>query len=631
MIVPRFREMVRDLMGDLQGLTAPPEPVTVAASWRDLGFFARCIRPLWRWVAAGLCLTLLLSGIRALLPLSSKIFFDYILLRGDPATASGIFSAWYLQPLIPIIRPAFSSVISLVVLIVVAGGITAVLELAQSYLTMRFDQEATFRLQTALFTHVLRFPLSYFRNTQVGYLESRLFGDVHALPGLISQLISLATTAFFLLFSLSIVLAISVPLTLISVSVIPVLLLINWFFTTRLRSLTYTAMESQSHLSGDIQEVLSGIEVVKAHAAEDRELDRISDRLRRLIRLGIRGMVLSSTAGNLSRVVRAIPTFLIMILGAGEILAGRLTIGDYVSFTSYVAMMTGSLSALLFAPMNLQGILIPLGRMLELFRTLPEDGKGGATAGGSRPGSVQGEIVFRDVSFAYRKEDPVLSHVSLTVRPGEAVAIAGPSGTGKTTLVNLILRFYLPDSGAVLLDGRDTRDLDPRWLRSQISVVSQEIFLWNATVEENIRYGRITATRGEVEQAARLAGIQEEILALPTGYDTVIGERGATLSVGQRQRISIARAFLRDAPLLVLDEFTSALDAETERTVRASLRDLRKGKTTIIISHHPQVLADADRVILLEKGRIMAEGTFGELAGRGIGQGETFSDAAGKG
>jgi ABC-type multidrug transport system fused ATPase/permease subunit len=170
----------------------------------------------------------------------------------------------------------------------------------------------------------------------------------------------------------------------------------------------------------------------------------------------------------------------------------------------------------------------------------------------------------------------------------------------------------------VILDGADTRTLDPRWLRSQISVVSQEIFLWNAPVEENIRYGRITATRGEVEQAARRAGIHDEILALPKGYDTVVGERGATLSVGQRQRISIARAFLRDAPLLVLDEFTSALDAETERTVRASLRDLRKGKTTLVVSHHPQVLADADRVILLEKGRITAEGAYEELERKGL-------------
>jgi len=613
-----IRETLRELLSDLRTVTQPPEPITVMASWRDLGFFARCIRPMWRWVAAGLVLTLLLSGIRALLPLSSKIFFDYILLQRDPAIATGIFSTWYLQPLIPIIRPAFSSVISLVILILVAGGITAVLEMVQSFLAMRFNQEITYRLQTALFTHVLRFPVSYFKNTQVGYLESRLFGDVGALPGLISQLISLITTTFFLFFSLSIVLAISLPLTLISVSVIPVLLLINWFFTTRLRSLTYTTMESSSHLSGDIQEVLSGIEVVKAHATEDREMDRITDRLRRLIRLSIRGMVISSTAGYLSRAVRAVPTFLIMILGAGEILAGRLTIGDYVSFTSYVAMMTGSLSALLFAPMNLQGILIPLGRMLELFRTLPEDGKGGATTVGSRPDRVRGEIAFRDVSFAYRKEEPVLSHINFTIKPGEALAIAGPSGTGKTTLVNLVLRFYLPDSGAVLLDGTDTRTLDPRWLRSQISVVSQEIFLWNATVEENIRYGRITATRNEVVEAARQAGIHEEILALPKGYDTVIGERGATLSVGQRQRISIARAFLRDAPLLVLDEFTSALDAGTERTVRASLRDLRKGKTTIIISHHPQVLADADRVILLEKGRITAAGMYRDLAGQDL-------------
>jgi len=613
-----IRETLRELLSDLRTVTQPPEPITVMASWRDLGFFARCIRPMWRWVAAGLVLTLLLSGIRALLPLSSKIFFDYILLQRDPAIATGIFSAWYLQPLIPIIRPAFSSVISLVILILMAGGITAVLEMVQSFLAMRFNQEITYRLQTALFTHVLRFPLSYFKNTQVGYLESRLFGDVGALPGLISQLISLITTTFFLFFSLSIVLAISLPLTLISVSVIPVLLLINWFFTTRLRSLTYTTMESSSHLSGDIQEVLSGIEVVKAHATEDREMDRITDRLRRLIRLSIRGMVISSTAGYLSRAVRAVPTFLIMILGAGEILAGRLTIGDYVSFTSYVAMMTGSLSALLFAPMNLQGILIPLGRMLELFRTLPEDGKGGATTVGSRPDRVRGEIAFRDVSFAYRKEEPVLSHINFTIKPGEALAIAGPSGTGKTTLVNLVLRFYLPDSGAVLLDGTDTRTLDPRWLRSQISVVSQEIFLWNATVEENIRYGRITATRNEVVEAARQAGIHEEILALPKGYDTVIGERGATLSVGQRQRISIARAFLRDAPLLVLDEFTSALDAGTERTVRASLRDLRKGKTTIIISHHPQVLADADRVILLEKGKITAEGPYRDLSGQDL-------------
>jgi len=618
MILGPLRETLHDLFADLRSVKESPEPITVMASWRDLRFFTRCIRPMWPWIAVGLVLTLFSSLIRALVPLSSKIFFDYILTGAEPTAESYLSTAPYLQWLIPIIEPAFSSVTYLVLLLIIAGGITAVLELAQSFLTMRFNQELTYRLQTALFTHVLRFPVSYFKNTQVGYLESRLFGDVGALPGLISQITSLITTTFFLFFSLNIVLKISVPLTLIAVSVIPVLLLINWYFTKRLRSLTYTTMESSSHLSGDIQEVLSGIEVVKVHAAEDREMDRITDRLRRLIRLSIRGMVISSTAGYLSRGVRAIPTFLIMIIGANEILAGRLTIGDYVSFTTYVAMMTGSLSALLFAPMNLQGILVPLGRMLELFRTLPEYGKADAAAGGARPDRVRGEIMFRDVSFAYRKEEPVLSHISFTVRPGEALAIAGPSGTGKTTLVNLVLRFYLPDSGAVLLDGTDTRTLDPRWLRSKISVVSQEIFLWNATVEENIRYGRVTATRGEVEMAARRAGIHDEIITLPKGYETEVGERGATLSVGQRQRISIARAFLRDSPILILDEFTSALDAETERTVRASLRDLRTGKTTLVVSHHPQVLADADRVILLEKGRITAEGPYRDLSGKGL-------------
>jgi subfamily B ATP-binding cassette protein MsbA len=312
-------------------------------------------------------------------------------------------------------------------------------------------------------------------------------------------------------------------------------------------------------------------------------------------------------SGYAVRGTQFLSTLVVMWFGAMEIRRGAMTIGDYVAFTTYVVYLSGSVRSLALLHLTLQPIFASLDRLMELFRTVPEFPAEEKGRDGVVPEKVGGEVKVENVSFAYEEGKPVLRDVSCTVGAGEAVAIVGESGAGKTTLVNILLKFYRPVRGEVYLDGRGYGDLDTRWLRGRIGVVSQDIFLFNDSIERNIRYGRPEATRAEVARVARLAHIHDEIERFPQGYDTVIGERGVVLSTGQRQRVSIARAFLREPALLILDEPTSALDAGTEEMLRDSLRELVKGRTTFIISHRAPMLDIAARVLTLRGGKLEPE------------------------
>jgi ATP-binding cassette subfamily B protein/subfamily B ATP-binding cassette protein MsbA len=299
-------------------------------------------------------------------------------------------------------------------------------------------------------------------------------------------------------------------------------------------------------------------------------------------------------------------------LAATRALAGYLTAGDVVLLTAYVAMLYKPLETLSYTAAIVQGAAAGGRRVFEILDALPEvREKSEATA---LVGRAHGHLVFEHVSFAYTPAQPVLRDVSLDIPVGTTVAIVGASGAGKTTLASLLLRFYDPTGGRITLDGRDLRDLTLESLRRNVALVLQEPVLFSATIRENIAYGRPDATIAEIEQAARAAGAHAFVDALPDRYDTKIGERGGALSGGQRQRIAIARAFLKDAPILVMDEPTSALDVETEAYLLTSLAELSRGRTTIVIAHRLSTIRNADQVVVLDAGRKVQEGTHAELA-----------------
>jgi len=560
----------------------------------DLAFFLRFARPIRRAGVLALVATVLVSAEKTVLPLSLKVFVDNILLGGTPAPGALLTGA----------GGVLSSLNTLVVALLVLGLLTGATDLVRNYWTARFREGYAFNLQTALFEHVLGFPLSYFKSQQTGYIMSRLSDDVQILQYTVSQYLpQIIANALYVAFTLVILGALNLRLTLVVLAFIPLYLLVNAVFVRRIRAATHRERERQAYVSRDLQEVISGIDTVKSHAAEDREVHRVSGTLRNMVDARIRNTMLSAFSEYFRIGTMSLMLIAVIWFGGNEVLAGAMTVGDFVAFAVYIMTFAPTVNTFFAFPVVMQPALTSAARLRELFAMQGEPGAL-AGAGGIVPGTVQGRIEFSGVWFGYSEDAPVLRDARFVIRPGEAVAVVGRTGAGKTTLINLILRAFAPKKGTITLDWRDLSTLDPRWLRRQISIVSQDLFLFHTTIEENIRYSRPDATIEEVVEAAQKAQIHDDILRLPDGYRTVVGERGTRLSVGQRQRIAIARAFLKDAPILILDEPTSALDLQTEDLIGQTLRALVRDRTTILISHRPSLLELADRVLAIEDGQV---------------------------
>jgi subfamily B ATP-binding cassette protein MsbA len=538
--------------------------------------------------------TALVSAEKTVLPLSLKIFVDNILLGEAPAPDALLAGAGGI----------LSSLNILVAALLVLGLLTGATDLARNYWTARFREGYAFNLQTALFEHVLGFPLSYFKSQQTGYIMSRLSDDVQILQYTVSQYLpQVVANALYAAFTLVILGALNIRLTLVVLAFIPLYILVNAVFIRRIRAAVHRERERQAYVSRDLAEVISGIDTVKSHAAEDREVHRVSGTLRNMVDARIRSTMLSAFSEYFRVGAMSLMLIAVIWFGGNDVLAGAMTVGDFVAFAVYIMTFAPTVSTFFAFPVVMQPAATSAARLRELFAMQGEPGAL-PDAGGFVPDTVQGRIEFSRVWFGYGEDTPVLRDAQFVIRPGEVVAVVGRTGAGKTTLINLILRAFSPEKGTITLDGRDLSTLDPRWLRRQISIVSQDLFLFHTTIEENIRYSRPDATAGDVVEAAEKAQIHDDIVRLQDGYQTVVGERGARLSVGQRQRIAIARAFLKDAPILILDEPTSALDLRTEDRIRQTLRDLVRDRTTILVSHRPSLLEIADRVLTIEDGRV---------------------------
>lgn len=579
-------------------------------TFRDIWFFTRFVKPLWKVGLASFILTLATAGIGALTPLSSKLLIDFTLMKGDPGRLAAALRPFGCEFLAPPLASVVQSLPLIILLGLIFGLSVGLMGIFRSVLSFTFNSRITFNVQTALFDHILRFPLPVLKKRQAGYLMSRLTGDVHSVQSLFSQVMtSLSSNLFTPFFSFFVLFQLNRKVTLILLAVIPVNVLLNYIIMIRTRSLSYRQMEGIANVTGDIQEALSGAEVIKAFGTEERESGKVSAKLKQILRLQLRSTFLSSFSGYITTGSTLVTKLLVLWLTADSVLKGTMTIGDLTSFSWYAMNLSGSLNSLLGQVLSLQYSFVSLWRLRELF-AIPGETEG--TTGPDEPqvrlpGQAPGEITFEGVSFSYEKGTPVLKNINLAVSPGETIALTGMSGAGKTTLISLILKFYHPRSGVIRFDGTDITDLDTRWLRQQVAIVSQETFLFNDTIENNIKYGRPDATFEEVREAAQRARIDDDILAFEDRYNTLAGERGSRLSIGQKQRISLARAFLCDPALLILDEPSSSLDRETERQLAESIATIARDRTTIIISHRTPMIDLADRVFTL-RNRTLVEG-----------------------
>lgn len=568
------------------------QPVTARNDLRfpDLAFFLRFARPIRNVGVLALAATVLVSAAKTVLPLSIKFFIDNILLGGTETSDALLAGAGGL----------LSSLDTLIAALLVLGLFTGGMDLLRNYWTARFREGYAFNLQTALVEHVLDFPLSYFKSQQTGYIMSRLSDDVQILQYTVSQYLPLiVANGLYVTFTLAILCILSLKLTLVIAAFIPLYLLINAVFIRRIRAATHRERERQAYVSRDIQEVISGIDTVKTHAAEEREVTRVSGTLARMVDARIRNTMLSALSEYFRIGTMSLMLIAVFWVGGSEVLAGGMTVGDFVAFAVYVVTFAPTVNTFFAFPVVMQPAATSAARLHDLFSMDGEPAGGGVV-----PAAVLGRIELSSVWFRYTESEPVLADANLVIHPGEVVAIVGRTGAGKTTMINLLLRAFAPQEGTITLDGHDLASLDPRWLRRQVSLVSQDLFLFHTTIEENIRYSRPGATFEEIVKAARKAQIHDEIMRFPEGYRTIVGERGTQLSVGQRQRVAIARAFLKDAPILILDEPTSALDMQTEEQICRTLRLLVRNRTTILITHRPSLLTIADRVVAIEDGRV---------------------------
>ena len=474
-------------------------------------------------------------------------------------------------------------------------------------------------LRTRLYAHLHRLSLRFFDEQRTGEITSRLTNDVSKIQGAAtSQLSELLTQSLSFVGSLGLMFALNGRLSLVVLAVVPLVAIAARYFGAVVRRFSRSIQDRLADTTAIAEEALQSVRVVKAFAREPFEVGRYAAAVEELFGLSrTRALVQSGFWSGVGFAFLAGLT-VIFWYGGTEVLAERLTAGDLVAFIFYalnVARSTSGLSRLYTAYSSAVGAS---ERIFALLDTVPgiED-RPGARALPDVAGAVRGAVAFEDVTFGYDDARPVLQHVTFRAEPGETVALVGPSGAGKTTLLNLVPRFYDVDQGAVQVDGIDVRSVTQASLRAEIAVVAQETELFGLTVRENVRYGRLGATDAEVEAACRAANADAFIRDLPGGYDTEVGERGVKLSGGQRQRVAIARALLRDPAILLLDEATSALDAESEAAVQDALAHLQQGRTTFVIAHRLATVRSADRILVLDRGRIVETGTHDELVDRG--------------
>jgi ATP-binding cassette subfamily B protein/subfamily B ATP-binding cassette protein MsbA len=500
--------------------------------------------------------------------------------------------------------------------VVVMGGV--LLQVVNQFITawamqvqVSTGQRMVYDLRARLFQHLQALGLHHHITRNTGDAVYRIDVDAYAIENLVmSGLFPLVTSATTLLVMFAVLVSLDVTVALLSLAVVPFLFLCLRYYMTTLVMRTERVKELESKLIERLYEVFSAIRLVKSFAREPYEAGRyiaFGNQVREA-RIAITWQ--ESMFSVVVSTITILGTAVVLIVGGQHVLGGQMSVGELTVVIAYLGAVYGPLSAIAHTTGSLQGAVAGARRVRAMFALLPETVEA-ADAIDAR--GVRGEIRFDEVDFTYPDGTRVLEGISFSAAPGEVVALVGLTGAGKTTLVSLIPRFYEATGGRVLVDGVDVRKYRTRSLREKIAIVLQDPVLFAGTIADNLRYGRLDATDAEVEEAARAAHAHEFVARLPKRYATEIAEAGGGLSGGERQRLSVARAILKNAPILILDEPTSSLDAISEEIVFAALRRLRAGRTTVVIAHRLSTVRDADRILVLDKGRIAAVGRHEEL------------------
>jgi ATP-binding cassette, subfamily B, bacterial len=563
------------------------------------------LRPHGRLLAVAFLAMIFDAAVNLLEPWPLKIIFDYVV---GSKTPPAWLEPWLGDGPLSVLNVAAGAVIAI-------ATIGAVSSYTQKYLSTTIAKRIGHELRHMLYHHVQRLSLSFYEQRKTGDMVIRLTSDIDAMEDFFSSaLLGIILNLLTLVGMLIVMFYLDWRFSLIGLSVAPVLFVLVYQLTGRIRSAARAVKKQESELASVVQESIASVRVVKAFGREDLEEERLDHESRENVAVSLRARAVKARLAPLVDIVVAVGTALVLLVGARLVLQGELTAGALLVFILYLGKMYKPMKDLSKQTDTLSKAAIGFERVAEILsvesqvRDLP---------GAKAAPALAGRIDFVDVEFGYEPDRPVLQGINLRVEPGQRAALVGPTGGGKSTLIGLIARMYDPLSGRVEIDGVDVRKYTLDSLRRQVSFVLQDATLFHATVAQNIAYGKPDATREEIIRAATLAHADHFVRRMPKRYDTVIGERGDTLSGGQRQRIAIARAIVRDAPILLLDEPSAALDAQSEALIFEGIGNLLRGRTSITIAHRLATVRDADVIFVLDGGRIVEQGRHEDLLARG--------------
>jgi ATP-binding cassette, subfamily B, bacterial len=491
----------------------------------------------------------------------------------------------------------------------------SLLSLASNYMFVKIGLQSLLRLRTELYAHLQRLSLKFHDTRRSADSSFRVAYDSQSVQTIYNKgFTNIVSSGVTLLGTFAVMLRLDWQLTLLSLAIVPLLIGTIYFFAKRIRTQSTTIQEQDSALLTQTQEGLSSIRMVHAFGREEFEVSQFQQHAHGSLQANLRLTMTSVKSGLVISTLIALGTAAMYYVGSLHVLAGTLSLGVLLVFIAYLVMLYQPLESLTYTAWAMEGATAGARRCFEILDR-QDDVVDSPNAIAIE--KTNGAILFQNVSFGYDSDREILSNVNLEIAPNQIIALVGGTGAGKSTLLSLVPRFYDPIAGRLVLDGRDIREITKKSLRQQVAIVLQDTLLFSTTVRENIAYGRPDATEDEIREAAQRAQADEFISQLPNGYESEVGERGGHLSVGQRQRIGIARAFLKNAPILLLDEPTSALDPTTESAIMETIKELMRGRTTIIITHRIATIHNVDQIVVLENGRVVEQGRGPELVARG--------------
>ena len=557
----------------------------------------RYLRPYRGLFAATLALGLFLMGLELAMPYITKIAIDLYM---EPATGAQLPKELALRGL-GLLALAYVGIL----------GARLLLSFGQMYLSQYTGQRVMFDLRKEIFEHVLRLPARFFDRNPVGRLVTRATNDVVA----INVLVNLLRDGFLLAGTVAIMFQLNARLALLILLFAPAVGFTALVFRMKARAAYRAVRRRIAQLNAFLQEAISGMWIIQLFNQERRSRERFGEINRAKYEADMRQLNVYAVFNPLISLMQSLALALLLWYGGGGVIRGTFTLGALVAFINYVRMLFQPLIDLSEKYNIMQGAMAAAEKIFTLLDE-PEEERGASGAQLKAPEGFRGEVEFRGVWFAYKDEEWVLRDISFRVRPGERVALVGPTGSGKTTIINLLLRLYEAQRGQILIDGVDIRELDPAALRARMAVVLQDVFIFSGDVLGNIRLWNEGLPAERAIEAAKFVQAHRFISELPAGYETELGERGATLSVGQRQLLAFARAVAFNPRILILDEATANIDSQTERLIQEALEKIMDGRTSIAIAHRLSTIRDADKILVLSHGRIVEEGSHEELLSR---------------